>query len=98
MKKIKWEKRGFKNRIFATVGGLTLRCLSHLTNSGKITWCAEVYITGRRMPGVVKIGEIRHSLVKAQEDAGPLACEFLLDYKAGLDAELKNFDLVEQEV
>ncbi len=94
MKKIRWEKRN--SVISAVIGGLTLRCCSRSTRSRKVRWFARAYITGN-MSKSVRIGGDRHSLLKAQEDAIQFAHEILLDYKVSLDAELKNFDLLEQE-
>lgn len=97
MKKIKWMKLGFEDPVIAIVGCLTLRCIPHLTRSRKVRWFARAYMTGN-MSRSIRTGSDRHSLIKAQEDAIQFACEILLDYKAGLDVELKNFDIMEQEV
>lgn len=91
MKKINWKpKRPSKNSnpyITARIGNMVLDCYSELRNQ----WSARVSI--REMGGTFRFGPSRKSLSKVKEDAVRLSRELLLDYQAGLDVELKNFDL-----
>lgn len=91
MKKIYWKpKRPSKNNnpyITARIGNIVLHCYSE----PKCLWSANVSI--REMSGMFRHGPFRKSLSKAKEDAIRLARELLLDYRAGLAVELKNFDL-----
>ncbi len=96
MKEIEWEKRGWQNPIFAEIGSISLHCYPRLTATGLVRWYGRAWITKYpQYPNNARVGGLRHTLGRAQEDAVRLAHELLLDYRAGLDAELKNFDLLE---
>lgn len=91
MKKINWKpKRPSKNNnpyITARIGNMVLHCYLE----PRCRWSANVSI--REMSGTFRYGPCRQSLAKVKEDAVRLSRELLLDYQAGLDVELKNFDL-----
>lgn len=99
MKKINWEPKNSKKFVNATIGSVTLQCLPYKTRNSNDQWRGFVFI---KKPGFMFVGDrlivhrygpFRYSLSKAKEDAVQLARELLLDYQAGLDVELKNFDL-----
>lgn len=91
MRKINWKpKRPSKNSnpyITARIGSIVLHCYLE----PKCRWFAVASI--RDISGTLRHGSIRKSLDKVKEDAVRLARELLLDYQAGLTAEMKNFDL-----
>ena len=89
MKKINWKPKGLKAEASAYVGCIRLCCYKHYTRRAECRWYASVGHTAANM----RYGPKRCSSSKAKEDAVRLARELLLDYQAGLTAEMKNFDL-----
>jgi hypothetical protein len=92
MLKINWEPKGSDKYARAQVGCITMCCrLQFTTDKLKYKWYADVFMKGNVM--TMRVGPIRYSLPKAKEDCIRLARELLLDYRAGLKIEMKNFDL-----
>ncbi len=91
MKEIKW-KSTFPEHVYGDLGCVHLHCRMTLTDTRKKRWCGRVYIVG--LNTYVPNGKLRHSLAKAKEDCIVQARDILLNFRAGLEAELKNFDLV----
>lgn len=91
MKKINWEPKGSNRSTYAQVGSIGMCCLPYSPRLGKKPqWSAEVWIIGGPKE---RNGPRRYSLQKAKDDAVRIACELLLDYQAGLEMEMANFDL-----
>ncbi len=97
MKEMKWEQGGPRSTVYSSVGSITMHCFPCLTGTResktrKCWWYAKVCVRGQMIP--TRTGPIRHSLVRAKEDAVRLARELLLDLHAGLISEMGNFDLI----
>lgn len=101
MIKAKWEpkivdkiyvnKKLREGNLYGRIGCLNLRCCLFHTQTGLRKWYSTIGIFGASMSG--PRGPIRDSLFKAKEDCIRLARELLINYREGLKAELKNFDL-----
>lgn len=92
MRKVNWKSRGSSGITTAKVGFVSMtcsRCRSKQKN-GKTRWFADVSTPG--WEGVFRVGPMRYSIAKAQDDAIRLARETMFDYQACLDAELKKWE------
>ena len=69
-----------------------MSCNPIKTKANTTWWYAGISI---KHITLIPLGPTRKSLSKAKEDAVRIAIQALLNYKAGLDKELKNFDLLE---
>lgn len=93
MRKIKWKQNSkYSRTVSARVGTVYMSCHSLITKVKTQWWYATVHIPHIRM---IPVGPTRQSLSRAKEDAIRMASQTLLDYKTGLDKELKNFDLTD---
>jgi|GEM_PF-5413698 len=90
MKKIQWEPKGSRDSVYATVGSVKMHCYVHYTQMGIKRWYANVSIMHRAATS--RYGIKRKSMNKAKEDAVRMARELLLDYRAGVEKELANFE------
>ena len=91
MKEVKWEQSLFPEHVHGKLGCVHLHCRMNKTMTGKHRWYGRVYIVG--INTYVPNGPLRHSLAKAKEDCVRQAREIMLNFKEGLEEELKNFDL-----
>ncbi len=91
MIEVKWESRVSPEHVHGNLGCVNLHCRMVDTGTGKKRWYGHVWIVGCNTRSSPRT--IRHSLTKAKEDCVRQACEIMLDYREGLKAELKNFDL-----
>lgn len=95
MRKIEWKSEGSDQDVTAKIGLVMLHCSLYFTSGSKRIWRANTSI--KQIAATTRYGPIRHSLSKAKIDAIRLACELLLDYHASIVAEMKNFDLSDND-
>ncbi len=91
MQEVKWLSRVSPDHVHGNLGCVNLHCRMVETETRKRRWYGHVWISGCHTH--VPNGPVRHSLAKAKEDCIRLARETMLNYREGLRAELKNFDL-----
>lgn len=91
MKKVKWELSLFGDHFYGEIGCVNLHCCMIETETKKQRWYGRAYIVGLNTH--VPNGPLRHSLARAKEDCIRQAREILLNFREGLESELKNFDL-----
>jgi hypothetical protein len=92
MTRIEWKSLGAYGEGMK-VGNIVLYLIKcYGRNKG---WYSDVSI--REIASTKRYGPIRKSKTRAKEDAIRLAKELLIDYHTGIVAEMKNFDLIENE-
>lgn len=91
MRKIDWKTSDYSDYTMAELGNVILRCQGIHTFTRKHRWRAIVRIGANTIGS--KTGPVRHSLLKAKEDAIRLGREMLLDFHESIIIEMRSFGL-----